>query len=139
MRKSGKRGAVTALVLAVALAVSLLGGLVGGFAGLSAEPEAPGQAAASGVGIQYGFRSEKLLESHYEKHGAEFGDITREEYLLLANALIASPTALRKAEKEDGDTVIYEEASNQFLVLSTDGYIRSFFRPDDGLAYYERQ
>ena len=27
---------------------------------------------------------------HYKKHGAEFGDITKEEYLELANELIAS-------------------------------------------------
>ena len=37
---------------------------------------------------KYYFRSEKLFDSHYEKHGAEFGDITQDEYLDLANELI---------------------------------------------------
>ncbi|MGN1304070.1 MAG: hypothetical protein ACI4YB_03450 [Oscillospiraceae bacterium] len=40
---------------------------------------------------RYYFRSEKLFDSHYEKHGAEFGYITQEEYLDLANELIYCP------------------------------------------------
>lgn len=143
-------GAVALLVL---LAVGLIGGkgepagapsvaasVVAPAQSQSAQAQsAPGGAAEAGVEIQYTFRSEKLFRSHYEKHGAEFGDITQEEYLALANELLASPDALRKTEKEDGDTVIYDEADNLFLILSTDGYIRTFFRPDDGIHYYERQ
>lgn len=87
----------------------------------------------------YTFRTEELYQSHYQKHGAEFGSITKEEYLALANDLIISPTALHKPEAEDGDDLIYDPEKNQFLVFSTDGYIRTFFCPDDGMAYYERQ
>ncbi|SDB02487.1 hypothetical protein SAMN02910317_00008 [Ruminococcaceae bacterium FB2012] len=90
---------------------------------------------------QYSFRSKKLFESHYQKHGSEFGSITKEEYLKLANDLLNSdsPSVLHKTEKEDGDTVYFDTETGYFLVLSTDGYIRTFFIPDKGIDYYNRQ
>ena len=72
---------------------------------------------------KYYFRSEKLFDSHYEKHGAEFGNITQDEYLDLANELINAEgeNILHKTEKEDGDFLYYDTETNEFLVLSTDG------------------
>lgn len=87
---------------------------------------------------QYSFRSKKLFDEHYKKHGAEFGDITQEEYLAGANALITNKNALQKTE-EDGDKLFYIESSNEFGVLSSDGYIRTYFRPDSGIDYWNRQ
>ena len=62
-----------------------------------------------------------------------------EEYLAAANAVIANPEALTKTEAEDGDTVYYVESTNEFVVLSTDGYIRTYFLPDSGKRYFDRQ
>ena len=87
----------------------------------------------------YYFRSKKLLESHYEKHGIDMGFATPEEYETAASAVIQSPDALYKTEKEDGDGVYYIEATNEFAVLSTDGYIRTYFLPDAGKKYFDRQ
>ena len=89
----------------------------------------------------YFFRTEELWTDHWQKHGAEFGGITKEEYLRKANELILSddPALLTKAEKEDGDTLYYLESTNEFLVLSPDGYIRTYFRPGAGIDYYNRQ
>ena len=91
--------------------------------------------------IQYYFRSQKLFDSHYDKHGSEFGNITQEEYLQLANDLLNSDsdTVLHKKEKEDNDDVFFDTATGYFLVLSTDGYIRTFFIPDRGIDYYNKQ
>ena len=86
----------------------------------------------------YSFRTSELYESHFVKHGAEFGSITKEQYLQMANSLILSKTALTKNE-EDGDKIYYDADKNEFLVLSTDGYIRTFFKPDNGLDYYNKQ
>lgn len=86
----------------------------------------------------YSFRTSELYESHFVKHGAEFGNITKEQYLQMANSLILSKTALTKNE-EDGDKIYYDADKNEFLVLSTDGYIRTFFKPDNGLDYYNKQ
>lgn len=87
----------------------------------------------------YTFRSEKLLEEHYQKHGIEMGFSTMEDYVAAANIVIHSPDALHKLEKEDGDDVYYLEATNEFVIVSTDGYIRTYFYPDGGKEYFDRQ
>lgn len=87
----------------------------------------------------YAFRSEKLLNQHFEKHGIEMGFATAEEYLAAANKVILSPEVLHKKEAEDNDDVYYLEKSNEFVVVSTDGYIRTYFLPEDGIRYYNRQ
>ena len=46
---------------------------------------------------------------------------------------------IHKKEKEDGDDVYYLENTNEFVIVSTDGYIRTYFEPEDGIRYYERQ
>ena len=89
---------------------------------------------------QYSFHTSELYESHFLKHGAEFGNITKEQYLQMANDLInsKSKSVLTKHE-DDSDKLFYDVNKNEFLVLSTDGYIRTFFKPDDGLDYYNKQ
>lgn len=91
------------------------------------------------VEVTYEFRYDDMLQQHYEKHGIEMGFASPEEYLSAANAVIANPESMTKSEKEDGDTVFYLEKTNEFVVLSTDGYIRTYFCPDDGMNYFNRQ
>jgi hypothetical protein len=87
----------------------------------------------------YSFRSEKLLSEHYSKHGIEMGFASAKEYEAGAIAVIENAAALHKVESEDGDVVYYLKSTNEFVVVSTDGYIRTYFKPDDGIAYYNRQ
>lgn len=93
--------------------------------------------------VEYYFRSEKLLDQHFEKHGEEFYDDfgyeTAEDYERGASDVINDPDALFKYEEEDGDGVYYLEDTNEFVILSTDGYIRTYFRPDSGIDYFNRQ
>ena len=44
-----------------------------------------------------------------------------------------------KIQAEDGDDVYYVESTNEFVIVSTDGYIRTYFNPDAGITYYNRQ
>lgn len=88
---------------------------------------------------QYSFRKAEYLQEHFDKHGAEFGYATADEYLAGANRVAASPEALHKLEAEDGDDVYYLESTNEFVIVSTDGYLRTYFKPDDGKAYFDRQ
>lgn len=85
------------------------------------------------------FRSDKLLNDHYEKHGIEMGFESAREYEAAAAAVVSNPRALHKTEKEDGDDVYYVEETNEFVIVSTDGFIRTYFYPSGGIAYYERQ
>jgi len=89
--------------------------------------------------VNYTFRNSRLLNEHYEKHGIEMGFASAAEYEAAASAVINNPAALSKTEKEDGDYVYYVEATNEFVILSLDGYIRTYFYPSAGKAYYDRK
>lgn len=105
----------------------------------ASEPAADLQESPSPEATVYTFRSEKLLLDHYKKHGIEMGFDSAEAYAEAANQVIHNPDVLHKLEAEDGDDVYYLEATNEFVIVSTDGYIRTYFNPDDGIDYYNRQ
>lgn len=88
---------------------------------------------------EYHFRNRDLLESHYEKHGKKMGFSSSKEYEMSASDVVNNPESLHKTEKEDGDDVYYKENTNEFVVVSTDGYIRTYFNPDSGKKYFDRQ
>lgn len=85
------------------------------------------------------FRNEERLNEHYEKHGIEMGFATPAEYEAAAAAVVNSPDALHKLEKEDGDDVYYIESTNEFVIVSTDGYIRTYYHPTNGKEYFDNQ
>ena len=88
---------------------------------------------------EYTFRNEDRLDDHYEKHGKEMGFKDAESYEEAASDVVNNPEALHKTEKEDGDDVYYLKDTNEFVVVSGDGYIRTYFNPNDGINYYNRQ
>lgn len=88
---------------------------------------------------KYAFRNNNLLNQHFEKHNGDFGYSTTEEYVKGANLVINNPNSLHKLEAEDGDDVYYLEETNEFVVVSTDGYIRTYFKPSSGISYFNRQ
>lgn len=85
------------------------------------------------------FRNSSLLEEHYEKHGKDMGFSSAEEYEQAAASVVMNVSALHKIEAEDGDDLYYIESTNEFVIVSTDGYIRTYFKPDSGIDYYNRQ
>lgn len=89
--------------------------------------------------VTYTFRNDKLLSQHFEKHGSEFSYETKEEYEAGASAVVNNPDSLSKTEAEDGDLIYYLEETNEFVVVSTDGYIRTYFKPSGGIDYYNRK
>ena len=91
------------------------------------------------VQTTYRFRNRNLLDQHYEKHGREMGFASAADYEKAAAAVVNNPAALHKIEKEDGDDVYYVESTNEFVIVSTDGYIRTYFLPDRGIDYYNKQ
>lgn len=87
----------------------------------------------------YWFRTKKLRDSHFEKHGIEMGFETPEEYIEAANRVICNPNALHKLEAEDNDHVYFIEETNEFVVLSQDGYLRTYYIANGGIDYFNRQ
>lgn len=96
-------------------------------------------AAAAASAPSPHFRKEERLNEHYEKHGIEMGFATPAEYEAAAAAVVNSPDALHKLEKEDGDDVYYIESTNEFVIVSTDGYIRTYYHPTNGKEYFDNQ
>src|SRR5581483_4526443 len=93
--------------------------------------------AASGPG----FRSRRQLDEHYQKHGAEFGNITENEYLRLAQELrdASAGGPILEARRPDGEFSRFDRRHGYFGAYNPDGTIRTFFIPNAGESYFRRQ
>ena len=103
---------------------------------------APGDAGTGKTwGTRVGFVNERRLEEHYEKHGSEFGRITKQDYLrqaqLLRDATVGEPVL--ETVRRDGVTTRFDRQTGAFIAYNADGTIRTFFKPNDGERYYRRQ
>ena len=87
-----------------------------------------------------GFRNQQKLHDHFAKHGAEFGVINEATYLEMAQALRDAPRSRRILETVQANGTIsrFDRQTGAFMAFDTDLTIRTFFRPDDGEAYFRR-
>ena len=94
--------------------------------------------AADGGIIKIEFETPESMQKHYAKHGEEYGDISTESYVSLANELVNAPASddVEKIVRSDGSTAIYRFSTNDFLVVTKDGSIRTFFKPKNGKEYW---
>ena len=88
-----------------------------------------------------GFHSRAQLNEHFAKHGAEFGRVTQQEYLRAAQTLRDAPVGgnIEELRRPDGTTSRFDRSSGAFIAFNSDGTIRTFFKPNDGEAYFRRQ
>jgi hypothetical protein len=88
-----------------------------------------------------GFRSRKQFDEHYQKHGREFGRITQDEYLRLAQDLRDVPVGgpILEALKPGGVVTRFDSSKGYFGAYNRDRTIRTFFIPNDGERYFHRQ
>ena len=89
--------------------------------------------------VEYHFRNNKLLSEHYDKHGKDMGFKSKEDYEKAASDVANNENVLHKLEKEDKDDVYYLEETNEFVIVSSDGYLRTYFLPDAGKSYFDKQ
>ena len=78
------------------------------------------------------------LEHHFQKHGAEMGFKTQAEYLRAAQTLVLGGPGVETYQR-GGDTLYFREATGEFAVVSERNVLRTYFKPDDGRRYWERQ
>lgn len=111
--------------------------------GVSAAAGLVGRALVSAAVKKLTFRSAKLLDEHFDKHvikKKEYGNISKQTYLEKAQNLIGSDSSnVLSKKRADGSRVFYNKSTNDFAILSKDGYIQTLFKPDDKLDYYNRQ
>ncbi|WP_411280808.1 hypothetical protein [Gemmatimonas sp.] len=106
----------------------------------SGEPTAPPPETSPTRRV--GFRSNARLVEHFEKHGREFGTVSPEQYLQLAQRLRDAPVSgdiVEVVRSSDGVISRFDRGSGAFLAADADGTIRTFFKPNDGEAYFRRQ
>jgi pyocin large subunit-like protein len=88
-----------------------------------------------------GFASRQKLAQHFQKHGREFGNASLEQYLRIAQTLRDKSVGSDVLEfvRPDGIVSRFEKSTGTFVAFNHDKTIRTCFRPNDGLAYFERQ
>jgi pyocin large subunit-like protein len=88
-----------------------------------------------------GFRNRRLFDEHYAKHGREFGNISQQEYLRLAQALRDAPVGgpILEAVKPGGIATRFDRRNGAFGAYNRDRTIRTFFIPNAGERYFHRQ
>ena len=88
-----------------------------------------------------GFRSRAQLDEHYSKHGAEFGNISKQDYLRLAQELRDAPPGgpILEARRSNGEFSRFDRRHGYFGAYNRDGTIITFFIPNDGERYFRRQ
>src|SRR5262249_34668024 len=81
--------------------------------------------ANRGWGASVGFVDQRRLEEHYEKHGREFGHITRQDYLhqaqLLRDAKVGDP--ILEVVRSDGVMTRYDRQTGAFIAVNPNGTI----------------
>ena len=139
-------GVFLVAVVAVWIVIRLGGGTSAPGHSRVPPPATTAKAASAGVAPTTAssarFRSRAQLEDHYRKHGAEFGRISIDDYVRRAQALRDAPAGgdvLEVVRTADGVVSRFDRATGAFLAFDTDGTIRTFFKPNDGEAYFRRQ
>lgn len=85
------------------------------------------------------FATQERLNEHFNKHASEFGYRNPDEYLQGARKLISAGQEVLTHSRSDGDKLFYDPGKNEFAVLSARGYIRTYFKPNSGYQYWQRQ
>jgi pyocin large subunit-like protein len=84
------------------------------------------------------FTSGQNAERNFRRNGAAFGAASLGDYVAKAHAFIARPPrGAQTLTRANGDTLIYDPASNVFAVATREGLPRTMFKPDEGPAYWE--
>jgi len=141
-------------VTALALAIAILAAAGCERGNAEPRPQSPAPAVAGearkpvesptppeGFESRVGFHSSRQLTEHFEKHGGEFGSISRAEYLARAQQLrdAALDANILEAVRRDGVITRFDRSTGAFIAFDHDRTIRTFFRPNDGEAYFRRQ
>ena len=85
------------------------------------------------------FTAEENAERSFQRNGAAFGAATREAFVARAHAFVTRPPkGAQTLTRSNGDTLIYDPASNVFAVATREGAPRTMFKPDEGAAYWDK-
>jgi pyocin large subunit-like protein len=86
------------------------------------------------------FSAEEGAQRQFERDGQAFDARTVDQFVKKAHAFVGHPPkGTLTLTRKNGDTLFYDPKGNVFAVASKDGAPRTMFKPDDGMAYWEKQ
>ena len=86
------------------------------------------------------FSAEEGAQRQFERDGATFDAKTVDQYVKKAHAFVGHPPkGTLTLTRKNGDILYYDPKGNVFAVASKEGAPRTMFKPDDGMAYWEKQ
>ena len=105
----------------------------------SSSPSVSETSANQTSGVKALYFAPGQLEAHFLKHAYQFGDISQEDYLEDARALLNAPPGKNILEKvrPNGDVLHYKISTGEFAVMTSDGRIRTYFKTN--YQYWMRQ
>jgi filamentous hemagglutinin len=100
-------------------------------------------AAKGAAPIWSATKSKSAVENafgHWQKHAAEFPELANaKQYAETARSLVTNPPAGALTRARGAETLIYDQATNTFLVRGANGAPKTMFRPTDGIDYWNKQ
>lgn len=86
------------------------------------------------------FSAEEGAQRQFERDGQTFDTKTVGQFVKKAHAFVGHPPkGTLTLTRKNGDILFYDPKGNVFAVSSKDGAPRTMFKPDDGMAYWEKQ
>ncbi len=79
-----------------------------------------------------GFQTKARRQAHFADHGGDFGNCTIVEYEQMADHFLTEPLRAGVIEcrrRSSGALIRYDQTTGAFGILSTDGIIRTYFKP----------
>lgn len=82
---------------------------------------------------------EKIIRL-YERNGADFEAQSAGDFLEKVTAFTTRPpSGTETVTRPNGDSLMYQAATNTFAVVARDGTPRTMFKPENGAAYWAEQ
>jgi pyocin large subunit-like protein len=86
------------------------------------------------------FSAEEGAQRQFERDGEAFGTKSLDQFVKKAHAFVGHPPkGTLTLTRKNGDVLYYDPKANVFAVSNKDGAPRTMFKPDDGMAYWEKQ
>jgi pyocin large subunit-like protein len=86
------------------------------------------------------FSAEEGAQRQFERDGQAFDTKTLDQFVKKAHAFVGHPPkGTLTLTRKNGDILFYDPKGNIFAVSNKEGAPRTMFKPDDGMAYWEKQ
>lgn len=84
------------------------------------------------------FRTVTDLMEQFDWHGSNLGYTSSLDYLSGANKVVLNPQSLQLSQGS-GATAYFLESTDEFVLVSSDGFLLTYFIPDNGILYFFQQ